>query len=335
MARGLHPIVPPVGIGALAGFASAALYVGSATGSPLGLLLSFFAVLPHFVAGLGWGLPAALTACVVSSAGLALTIGQDVGGIFFLTIAAPAALLSHLCLLARPSELPETGGPVEPDNREWYPAGRLALWLAGIAVTIFLLLEAFVSGFEGGLRGTVIHALNLIAPEGGELQRQLMARFPGVKWDQILHAMATMVPAAAGVSWQFMMVCHALLAQTILSASRRALRPSFAPASLTLPRAYTALVTLALLLTFMGGQVGFMAGTIAAYLYVPYFFLGLTVVHAIPVRGAGRALMLALFYFLILVEGPLAIAVGLLGLVEQWTGLRARFEAARAAREDK
>ena len=335
MKRGLHPIFSSVGIGALAGFASAALYVGSATGSPLGLLLSFFTVLPHFVAGLGWGLPAAVTACVVSSAGLALSGNADVGGIFFLTIAAPAALLCHLSLLARPSELPETGGPVDPDKREWYPAGRLALWLAALAVIIFFALEAFVSGFDGGLRGTVVHALNELAPDDGDLRRTLMANFPGLKWDQVVHMIATMVPAAAGISWQLMMVCNGLLAETILTASHRALRPSFAPGALTLPRPYTALMGLALVLALMGGQIGFMGGTVAAYLYVPYFFLGLTVVHAIPVRGAGRALMLALFYFLILVMGRLAIAVGLLGLVEQWTGLRARFEAAKAAREDK
>jgi hypothetical protein len=58
------------------------------------------------------------------------------------------------------------------------------------------------------------------------------------------------------------------------------------------------------------------------------------VVHAIPLKGPGRFALLGLFYFLLLLQAWPAILVGILGLLEQWSGLRARISRS-PGREDK
>ena len=82
------------------------------------------------------------------------------------------------------------------------------------------------------------------------------------------------------------------------------------------------------------GEMGYMGATLASFLFVPYFFLGLSVVHAIPLAGPGRYALLGLFYFLLLLLAWPAIPVGLLGLWEQWSGLRAKLKGG-PGREDK
>src|SRR5262249_21162592 len=145
--------------------------------------------------------------------------------------------------------------------------------------------------------------LNKLAPAGSQQQADLLTWFEGWSWDQILHFLVNIMPAASGTSWQIMLVANALLAQTVLRISTRAIRPCFDLADLSLPRSLAGIFAGALIIAFAGGQVGFLAGTVAALVFVPYFFLGLSVVHAIPARGAGRTIMLALFYFPIFVQG--------------------------------
>ena len=54
-----------IGIGALAGMASALLAIGVASESGLAIALYFLAPLPIFIAALGWGLGGALAAGAV------------------------------------------------------------------------------------------------------------------------------------------------------------------------------------------------------------------------------------------------------------------------------
>ena len=339
----LHPVLPSVLVGILAGLASALIYAGPVQGSAFSLLLSFFTMLPLFVAGIGWGLAASASATVTSCAGLMMTahgpwIAADsvtLGGFFFATMAAPAALMSHLTLLARPGDpLPEAGGPPNPDHWEWFPLGWIALWVAALSVALFIGLDWFVTGPDGGIKAYFVRELAEF-PDGSEARRLLMTYFPGASWAEVSRLLSSVLPSLIGVSWQFMVVINGILAEQILRASNRAIRPRFEFARMVLPRFLTAAIAIALVFALIDSSVAFIAGTVAALLFVPYFFLGLTVVHAIPARGAGRVALLALFYCLLMFVGWLSLVVGLLGLVEQWVDLRARFMGTTAAaRED-
>ena len=78
------PSFLPIGLGA--GLAAAVLFASAVLGqSVLGLLLLLIVPLPKFLAGLGWGWPAALTAAV--SATVLVAIVAWVGKVFVLAIA--------------------------------------------------------------------------------------------------------------------------------------------------------------------------------------------------------------------------------------------------------
>ena len=64
---------------------------------------------------------------------------------------------------------------------------------------------------------------------------------------------------------------------------------------------------------------------LALVLAVPYFFLGLAIVHSAARRMAMAGLLLVTFYFVIVISGWAALVVVGIGLFEQWIGLRNRF----------
>ncbi len=115
------------GIGA--GLVSALLFAVVITGSPLGLLLSQLAPLPVFVAALGWNHRAGLAAAVSGGAVLGLALALPAGLAFAIGIALPAWIVAYMSLLGRQDERGEM---------EWYPLGRLMLWMVGTAALVTL-----------------------------------------------------------------------------------------------------------------------------------------------------------------------------------------------------
>ena len=131
------------------GLLSAVLYASALVGAAGSLLLVFLVQLPLFVCGLskeeGW-IGAAL-AGAAGTAAMVLAGGPWAAGNFALAEAVPAILLSQRAGLRRP----------RPDGSvEWYPAGRLILWLTLYALAVLggfmLLYLAAEGGLEGELR---------------------------------------------------------------------------------------------------------------------------------------------------------------------------------------
>ncbi len=135
-----------LGIGAGAGFVSALLFAVVTTGNPLAIILYLVAPLPVLLAALGWnhraGLAAALpAACIV---GLAFSI--PAGLLFSSASPLPAWWFAYLVLLAR----------TEGATTEWYPLGRLLLWMVAISAMLTFVgalmlaadYDAFVAQFE-------------------------------------------------------------------------------------------------------------------------------------------------------------------------------------------
>jgi len=324
-------------IGLLAGLTSVVLYLGSSTGSLLGLSLALLAPLPVFIAGLGWGTRAALTAGLAAS--LVLTVlgallppqmgGWALGPAYLVTIGSAPIWLTRLTLLRRASAVP--GGP----EHEWFPSGHILLWIAGLVATALLIATALAYRVDPhGLAGLTKLKIDLIISEEGGLRQALLDETNTKNWETLSRYMAQTVPATAGIVWQLVMVVNGLIAHSILVAARHNIRPSIDWRTLRFPKLTAALLLGCLTLAFVGGAPGFIGGTLAAVLCVPYFFLGLTVVHAIPARGVGRIVMLGLVYSLLLVLISPAILIGILGLLEQWTGFRARLFAATRREDD-
>lgn len=134
--------------GSLAGIASAVLVLTAASGA-LGIMLGYLAPLPLFFAGLTHGVTAVGIAGVVGTLVSAVN-GLLAGGVYLVTFAAPVAVVVRQALLARPATEASTGADVH-DGLEWYPVGRVVLWLAGWSLGLFGIALLLTADREGGL----------------------------------------------------------------------------------------------------------------------------------------------------------------------------------------
>src|SRR3954468_11430906 len=116
-----------------AGSASALMFASIISGALISLLLFYLAPLPLMVAALGWGPIAATIGGIAAACGLGVIFGLPYCIAFVITVALPAWWLGHLALLGRP--LPATAPEAAPAavQLEWYPIGRILLWIAGFA----------------------------------------------------------------------------------------------------------------------------------------------------------------------------------------------------------
>ena len=121
-----------------AGCASALMFASIISGALISLLLLYFAPLPLMVAALGWGPLAATIGGIGAATGLGAIFGLPFCVAFVVMMALPAWWLGHLALLGRPiaNDVPSGNGaaPPAPPAMEWYPTGRLLLWIAGFGV---------------------------------------------------------------------------------------------------------------------------------------------------------------------------------------------------------
>jgi hypothetical protein len=85
--------------------------------------------------------------------------------------------------------------------------------------------------------------------------------------------------------------------------------------------------TLALVSNILGAEeLGYAAYNTAMVIAVPYFFLGLAVIHTLAKRLATPGLILVGVYGVIIISLWAAVVLVGVGIAEQWVGLRGRYE---------
>src|SRR5258708_7855089 len=122
-----------------AGCASALMFASIISGALVSLLLFYLAPLPLMVAALGWGPLCATFGGTAAAAGIGAIFGLPFCIAFAITVALRGWGLGPLALRARPANKDASWGdgasPAAPDL-EWYPVGRILLWIAGfVAMT--------------------------------------------------------------------------------------------------------------------------------------------------------------------------------------------------------
>src|ERR1700710_1628840 len=150
-----------------AGSASALMFASIISGALISLVLFYLSPLPLMVTALGWGPLAATIGGIAAASGLGAMFGLPYCAAFALTVALPAWWLGHLALLGRPS--PNSGSnngaaPAAP-ALEWYPVGRILLWIARFAVlptvASMLRLGTDAETITGSLRRGLSRSLGL------------------------------------------------------------------------------------------------------------------------------------------------------------------------------
>ena len=306
-------------IGLAAGCASALMFASTLSGALISLALSMLAPLPLMVAALCWGPLSATIGGIAAASGFVAIFGLRYGIGFTIAVALPAWWLGHLALLGRPVPAPELSNSAHstPEDIEWYPIGRILLWIAGIAI-----LSACASWLIIGRNDDAIAA----AMRAG--LTKILATREGLSSGDIERLADAFVTIFRGLSAMLVMTTLTLnlwLAAKISATSGRLRRPWPDLKSTALPPMTMVALCTALAFCFVGAAVATAAQIIAAALLMAYALVGLAVLHTLTLRAKSRALLLTCTYGILVLLPWTIILMTVLGLTDAIFGWRQRY----------
>jgi len=304
-----------------AGSASALMFASIVSKALISLLLLYFAPLPLMVAALGWGPLAATIGGIGAATVLGAIFGLPFCIAFVIMMALPAWWLGHLALLGRPlaNGVPSGNGaaPAAPPL-EWYPVGRILLWIAGFAI-LSTMATLFTLGTDAATIAETLRAglLRVLSPRTAASGDEITQR---------IDAMVAIAPAAAATSAMTMLMLNLWLAARITATSGRLHRPWPDLKSTELPPMTLAALSAAIAFCFSGGLLAMLAQTVTAALLMAYALTGFAVLHTLTLGLKGRGLWLGCTYAILVVSGGwFILAMMAVGLADAIFGFRRRF----------
>jgi hypothetical protein len=284
------------------------------------LLLFYLAPLPLMVAGLAWGPLSATIGGIAAAAGLAAIFGLPYGIAFVIMIALPAWWLGRLALLGRPVAGDATAGDgaaPAAQTLEWYPIGRILLWIAGFAV---LTTTAVLFTL-----GTDAAAINDVIRKALQWFLGLRGAASSGETEQALDALVIVAPAAGAIFTMMTLTLNLWLAAKIAATSGRLQRPWPDLKGAELPPMTLAVLSLALAFCFTGGLLAILARIVAATLIMTYALTGFAALHTLTMALKHRALWLGCTYAVVVIFSWPLLAMAALGLADAVFGLRRRY----------
>jgi hypothetical protein len=291
---------------------SAAISLAFMAGSQAALLLVYVAPLPLLMVGLALGAKAGAVAGISGFLFAGLLGGAPAAGLYGVVFGVPVLLIVFQGLLQRPT--PSGSGVL------WYPEGSILCWLAALGAAYFLM--AVLASHMGGGKGLqpmvsayLEQVFTIMLPSLAETQRRT-----------VIGALSPLFPGLVVMVWIVVVAVNGLVAQGLLARLGRNLRPTSAFTGLTLPEWMSTILVIGAALALFGpGEVEYIGRNLALILAVPFFFLGLAVIHTLVRRAPTPGVLLVAFYMVLLFSGWAALVVAGIGLIEQWLGLRWRF----------
>lgn len=302
-----------------AGAASALMFASIISGALISIILFYLAPLPLMVAAIGWSPLCAAIGGIAAASTLGFLFGMPYLGAFVLTIGLPAWWLGHLAMLGRPGDTVSANGATPPAT-EWYPPGRLLLWIAGFATltTMAALMtlggdaETITAALRRGLSRIMnIRGATAEAPTGGESQG-------------MMEALVTIAPAAAAIAAIMTLTLNLWLAGRITLTSGRLKRTWPDLTAAALPPMTLVALCVALGLSFVGGLLGIVSQIASSALLMAFALTGLATLHAITRNRANRALWLGSVYFVVGIFGWPVLGLIVLGLADAMFDFRRR-----------
>lgn len=333
-----------------AGLFSGILVLASLSGASIAVAyLTLVLPLPMLMAGLGLGIRGALIAV---SSGLVITsVANPVSGMAFtLMFGLPVWLIVRMALTGPKGpvvQVPEHEGPYEQEglptestfqdrilgraadwegevgqpqrDAGWFPAGHITAVITLLAGG-YLIAAAFMASGDGGLQQVITDYLTQVAEVIAGAQGQEVLR------DAIMLAVP-FFPGSVAAFWVLSLLSNTIIAQALLAKGGRNLRPSPRLRELLLPDWLSwALVLAALVALISSGEMEYIGRNLTLTLAVPFFFLGLSVVHKLAAQTPLPGALLALIYMVTIFSGWFALIIAGLGVLEQWVGLKDRMD---------
>jgi hypothetical protein len=293
----------PIALGLVCGFVSALLMGSAVAQNAVAYALVCLVPLPVFLAGLGWGVVASVTALVAGSLIVSVFLGSIAAPVFLIFFGSPAALLSYLTLKHRRA----------PDGRpltalDWFSAGTLVAATALIAGALAagLMLVLGDQHYYGLVRAAVSDAHF----------KALFARFlglpPGIASHRIEMPAYVILPAAMSALWCGLLLTNLWLGLKVVQVAGRLARPAPQFMAMHFPAVFLLaglLCTGAGFLPGMGGRAAlcFAGGFAAAYL-----LLGFVIVCVLTARLTWQAFLFVLLAaaFTFFGRATLAVMIG-------------------------
>ena len=292
-------------------------------------ILTGLAPLPLFLVGLSLGVGAGSVAVAAGVVATGLIEGVLTAVFYGLVYALPALMVISRTLIARPT--PDGG-------TAWYPGGFILCWLAALGCGLVVAATLANWGSGGNVAAAVATYLD-------QVFAALLPSLAEADRSALIEGVVPVVPGVAGATWVVTTAANVALAQAILVRAGRNLRPSPKLVDLELADWMSWLLVgsaaVALLGLLGSGDVRDFGRNLVMVSAVPYFFLGLAVVHGLARRFSFSGMMLVMFYlmlsYFILVAYGWAAAgvVAGIGMVEQWVGLRRRIAGPGSNRENE
>ena len=317
-------MIAKIAIALAAGAASALMFASVKSGVLISLVLFNLAPLPLIVAAVGWGPLTAAIGGIAAAAVVGLILGFQNAFAFATTTALPAWWLGHLSMLGRPlPPVASVANGIAPPagTMEWYPTGRMLLWIAGIcAILAFISLLAIDTDPEAitaTMKNAFARMLRIFAERGLAVD------------EKVADTMAALAPAAFPTYPIIIMTLNLWFAGKIAVTSGRLNRPWPDLKSTTLPPMTLVVLCVAIAFCFTGGLFALFAKVVAGALLTAYALTGLAVLHTVTLGSSNRTLWLVLSYTAtVVLTWPLFI-LALLGLADAIFGFRARFTRTR------
>ena len=297
-------------------FASIIAAFGSISGVLVALLLFGLAPLPLMVAALGWGSIAATIGGIAAASSVGLLLGLPACIAFVIMVALPAWWLAHLALLGRaiPNAGSNNGAAQATPALEWYPVGRILLWIAGFAVLIALAAVLTLGTDAETITGTLRRGV----------LRIIRARDPASSADveQWVDVFVIIMPASVVIVFMTTLTLNLWLAAKITATSGRLHRPWPYLTGAELPPMTLAAFSAALAFCFVGGLLAIFAQIITTGLIVAYAIIGFAVLHTLTLAVKSRGIWLTCTYVVTATFTWPILAMMALGVADAVFGLR-------------
>lgn len=290
--------------GVLAG-AGAAVFFTVARISGVDSFFLFFALLPLCVAGFRFGFSSLLAAICTAT-------------IVIVVLAGPASALLFVVLLAGPLLLfiPQSMTiqvEMESGQARWYPMGRILTDVTFYAALVFVAI-AFHYAPEGGLEALFREGLNeAFSVQDPVLQKELL---------DIMDKALPLLPAALIWWWVLVFYAHAALAQLIERRLHSFARASFALEPFVMQGWMLPLLAASAALSlFWEGEASFTLEVLSLIFLLPYFLLGISIIHQFTRSWPNRLAVLGALYLLMVFTVWPAAVIATLGIWRQCSGL--------------
>jgi hypothetical protein len=309
-----------------AGCAAGLMFASLLSGAMLSVLLAHLAPVPLMVAALGWGPVSALIGAATAGTGIGLGLGFTYCAVFLVSIGLPAFWLGHLALLAKPAATQGAHGmngssPAPADALEWYPPGRLLLWIAAIACLT-------MAGSLLTLGGDYETITTVLRRGVSRILAAFKDAMPPSEHERLVDTIVLIAPSLATLGSMLSLVFNLWLSGRIVRTSGLLRRPWPDLHRVELPQTAFAALAAALALSFAGGLPGMLAQMASAVLLAAYTLVGLAVLHFFSQRFGGRWWLVGAYACIVLLQWWPLLLVAILGLLDSVIGLRRRYGGA-------